>query len=102
MELGPLKVHVFLEATRALEYTTLALPVLRLVEDGMRTTIDGSAIILLDQPLKEMLERYRNVRVIARRLHELFPDHRVRLRITRLPYDPVDGVKQRRVTAEPH
>ena len=59
---------------------------------------NDSSIILLDHVLEEEFERCRDVRVVACGLYELLPDHRVCFFATRLPYDTVNGEKQRRVS----
>lgn len=78
--------------------TTLALPVLELVKDGIPTiTIctmtDDPSVILFDHASEGKLESCRNVRVIAYGLYKLLSDHRVYFCVTYPPYDAVRGVK---------
>lgn len=62
------------------------------------TMSNNPYVVLLDQMLEEKLEGRKIVRAIDRRLYKLLPDHRIYFRITRLPHDAIDGVKQRCVS----
>ena len=61
---------------------------------------DGSFIVRLDHVVEEKFECCRNMRFIPFGLYEPLPDHRINFCIALLPYDAVNGLKQRHMTTE--